>query len=199
MNAEHPPKQRAFMMNEPRRSTAAMALAAAGCLLLAACGGGSSGSAATSSSTAPSVTVGGDGASSDTSAHADIADPKAASDPCSLLTQAQVDTAAGQPLGAGKANIPLGDCTWSSSDFTANVDVTVSTWSAIKTAATANGHTPSSLSGVGDEALDNGPLLSVRKGDTGFLLVLGGPSIDSAADHGLAQEKILATAILSRI
>lgn len=199
MNAEHSSKQRAFMMNEPRRSTAAMALVAAGCLLLAACGGGSSSNAAKPSRARPSVTVAGADALPDTSAHADIANPKAASDPCSLLTQAQVDTAAGQPLGAGKANVPLGDCSWSSSDFSANVDVTVSTWSAIKTAATANGHTPTSLSGVGDEALDNGPLLSVRKGHTGFLLVLGGPTIDSAADHGLAQEKVLATAILSHI
>jgi hypothetical protein len=116
-----------------------------------------------------------------------------------MLTQAQVETAVGQTVGVGKQTAGLGMCTWTSSDFTAGVNATFSSWSAIKTAATANGHTPESLSGIGDDALDNGSLLSVRKGDNGFLLDINGPTVDSAADHGLAQEKVLAAAILAHM
>lgn len=119
--------------------------------------------------------------------------------PCSLLTQAEVDAAGGQPLGPGKSTIPHYDCAWSTSDFIASVSVTVSDWSAIKTSATANG-TATSVPGVGDEALTKGGgLLYVRKGDAGFLLLIGGPHIDSLPDHGLAAEKILAVAVLSRL
>jgi len=44
-----------------------------------------------------------------------------------------------------------------------------------------------------------GGLLYVRKGDAGFLLLVGGPHIDSLPDHGLAAEKVLAAAVLSRL
>jgi hypothetical protein len=119
--------------------------------------------------------------------------------PCSLLTQAEVDAAVGQPLGPGKPTIPNYDCAWATSDFTASVSVTVSDWSAIKTSATTNG-TATAVSGVGDEALTKGGgLLYVRKGDAGFLLLIGGPHIDSLPDHGLAAEKVLAAAVLSRL
>jgi hypothetical protein len=199
MNAEGSPTRHAVMKNKPRRSTTATALAAAGCLLLVSCGGGSNTIAADQSGSGVNVTVGGAGALSNAITPAGGAGAKGGSDPCSLLTQAEAETAVGQPLGVGKQTATLDDCAWSSTDFTANVDVTVSSWSAIKTAATANGHTPASVTGVGDEALTNGPLLSVRKGDAGFLLVIGGPNIDSRADHGLAQEKVLAAAILGRM
>ena len=162
----------AKMTNVPRRKIVAMALATTGCLLLAACGGGSSNNAAAAAGSTANV----------------AANPAAASDPCSLLTQAEVETAVGQHLSAGLSDPTLGDCSWSSSDFTANVDLTVSTWSAIQTAATANGHTPDPIPGIGDEALNNDGLLSVRSGDTGFLLTIGGPTIDSSPDSGLAQE-----------
>ena len=200
MNAEGSSKRHAVTNIKTRRTLTATALVAAGCLLLAACSGGSNSNAADQSGSGANVTVGGAGVSSNAVNPASGASPKGGSaDPCSLLTQAEVDTAVGQPLGVGKQTATLDDCAWSSTDFTANVDVTVSSWSAIKTAATANGHTPASVSGVGDEALTNGPLLSVRKGNAGFLLVIGGPKIDSTADHGLAQEKVLATAILGRM
>ena len=79
------------------------------------------------------------------------------------------------------------------------MSVTVSDWSAIKTSATANG-TATAVSGVGDEALTKGGgLLYVRKGDAGFLLLIGGPHIDTLPDHGLAAEKVLAAAVLSRL
>jgi hypothetical protein len=119
--------------------------------------------------------------------------------PCSLLSQAEVDAAVGQPLGPGKSTIPHYDCSWTSSDFIASVSVTVSDWSAIKTSATRTG-TATAVSGVGDEALTKGGgLLYVRKGNGGFLLLIGGPHLDALPDHGLAAEKVLAAAVLSRL
>ena len=71
-----------------------------------------------------------------------------------MLTQAEVDTAVGQPLGPGKPTAPLGNCVWSNSDFSAGVDVTVSDWSLINNAATGGGTKPPppAVAGVGDEA-----------------------------------------------
>ena len=119
--------------------------------------------------------------------------------PCALLTQAEVDTAVGQPLGPGKATIPNYDCGWSTPDFLASVSVTVSGWAEMKTAATRTGRS-TAVAGVGDEALTKGGgLLYVRKGTAGFLLLVGGPKIDSSPDHGLAAEKVLATDVLGRL
>lgn len=121
-------------------------------------------------------------------------------DPCALLTQAEVDAAVGQPLQPGKQVDTLDDCQRTNTDFTASVDVTVSDWTAIKNAATANDtKTPAVVAGVGDEALGDAALLSVRRGDIGFLLVFNFPEMSNAADHGLAQAKILAAAVLSRL
>ena len=167
-------------------------------ILLTSCGGGSSTppSKSPADANATSVTTKPTSSSAKTAA--------SAQDPCSLLTQAEVDTAVGQPLGAGKQTLTLQDCQWTTSDFTAGVDVTVSDWTGIKNAATANGtKTATSISGVGDEALNlngsNGSLLYVRKGAEGFLLTINGPHIDGTPDHGLAQEKVLAKAVLGRL
>lgn len=172
---------------------------------LAACGGGSSSPAPANTpssivtTTAPANTAVGSPALNPTRAAASTA----ALDPCSLLTQAEVDKAVGQPLKPGKQVATLLDCNWTTSDFTAGVDVTVSGWTEIKAAANGNGAHPASIAGVGDEALNlngaNGSLLYVRKGSQGFLLTINGPHIDSNPDHGLAQEKVLAVAVLGRL
>lgn len=121
-------------------------------------------------------------------------------DPCALLTQSEVDTAAGQPLSPGKAISVLDDCQWTNSDFTATIDVSVSDWTAIKNAATENGtKTPPAVAGIGDEALLWDGLLYVRKGNDGFLLSFDWPTISSSTDHGLAQAKVLAGAVLARL
>jgi hypothetical protein len=121
-------------------------------------------------------------------------------DPCSLLTQAEVDTAVGQPLGPGNQSLLPGECSWTTTDVTAGVDVQVSDWAQTKTAATAPGIHPISVSGVGDEALYHQGNLYVRKGDAGFLVSIFGPHIDfSKPDGGLAQAKVLAAAILGRL
>jgi hypothetical protein len=123
--------------------------------------------------------------------------------PCSLLTQAEVDAAVGQPLGQGKSTVAHLDCAWSSSDFGANVYLTVGDWDSIKSAASANGGAPTAIAGLGDEAGtasgNNGSLVYARKGSNGFLLIIDGPQVDSLADHGVAQEEVLAAAILAQL
>jgi Protein of unknown function (DUF3558) len=126
-------------------------------------------------------------------------------DPCSLLTQAEVDTAAGQPLGPGAQAGALDDCQWSNSDFSGSVELEVGDWTAIKAESLGSGATLTAVPGVGDEAwtfnaAGNAAQLYVRKGTTGFKLLLGGGQyIGSLADLGLAQEKALAAAVLGRL
>jgi hypothetical protein len=126
-----------------------------------------------------------------------------AASPCTLLTQAEAVAAVGQALTAGVENVPLGMCTYASSDFAAGVDLTVGSWDSMVAAAHGNGASPAPVSGVGDDALNlngsNGSLLYVRKGSSGFLLTMNGPNIDSLADHGLAKEEALAALILPRL
>lgn len=154
--------------------------------------------------TATDSTAASDSAASETAATTDIpATTTGTGNECSLLTQADVDAAVGQPLGKGKSDAALGTCQWSTSDFVADVDITVSDWAAIKTAATGGSKSPVSVPGVGDEALNlngsNGSLLYVRKGSQGFLITINGPKIDSLPDHGLAKETILAAAVLDHL
>lgn len=169
--------------------------AAVGLLLLAACGGNSA-PAALPANSAIDTPTGHSSADKPVGAPANNA---GSVDPCSLLTQAEVDHAVGQPLRPGKATIPKYDCAWSTSDFAADVSVTVSDWAAIKASATTTGKA-TAVAGVGDEALTKGGgLLYVRKGSVGFLLMIGGPHINSLPDEGLAAEKVLAAAVLGRL
>jgi hypothetical protein len=138
-----------------------------------------------------------------TSAPAATGSPAASSiKACELMTQPEAEAAVGQALPKVTENGTLGMCTRSAEDFSAGADLTVGEWESMKTAATSRS-APVSVSGVGDEALNlngsNGSLLYVRKGTQGFLLVLNGPKIDHLADHGLAQEKDLASKIVSRL
>jgi Protein of unknown function (DUF3558) len=177
-------------------------------LLLAACGGAST-PAATSApggsvASAPTAVAATSQPASPPVA-ADSTGPGAGdiTDPCSLLTQADVDAAVGQPLGQGKSTIPHLDCAWSSTDFGANVYLTVGDWDSVKSAASANGGAPTAIAGLGDEAWtasgNNGSLVYARTGSNGFLLIIDGPQVDSLSDHGVAQEKVLAAAILGRL
>jgi hypothetical protein len=175
---------------------------------------------ACSSASAPSTTTAPNGAATSAADTAGTAPSQEASspvsaspataasssvDPCSLLTQSEVDASAGQPLGHGAQVGALGDCQWSSSDFTASVELDVGDWSAIKAKSAETGQTLTPVPGVGDEALTlnragNAAQLYVRKGNIGFVLLLGGGQyIDTLPDLGLAQEKVLAAAVLSRL
>ncbi|HVT02595.1 MAG TPA: hypothetical protein VHL58_04370 [Thermoanaerobaculia bacterium] len=122
---------------------------------------------------------------------------------CDLLTRADAEAAAGQPLPQKTENVTLGMCGYSSADFSAGADITLGSWESIKGAATAGSHQPQAVSGIGDEALilgghGLGPLY-VRKGEEGFLLNLSGPKIDQMAEaDALAIQKELAQKILNR-
>jgi hypothetical protein len=199
--------------------SAVTALTAAGLLLLAACGASAAPTAGPVTAAAGASATGnpatgipatGNPATADSVLDAPpVSQPNATpgagattafADPCTLLTQAEVDTAVGQPLSPGKQVATLDDCLWTSADFTASVDVTVSDWTGIKNAATADGtKTPAVVAGIGDEALGDPGLLSVRKGDAGFLLTFDYPDMQAAPDQGLAQATILADAVLSRL
>jgi hypothetical protein len=125
-------------------------------------------------------------------------------DPCSLLTQAEVDIAAGQSLGPGAQAGAL-VCQWSTSDFSASVELDLGDWTAIKAQSAASGQTLTAVPSLGDEAwtlnvAGNAAQLYVRKGSQGFALLLGGGQyIATLPDLGLAQEKALAAAVLGRL
>ena len=120
--------------------------------------------------------------------------------PCEYMARADAEAAVGQPLPKTTENIPLGMCDYNTPEFY-GASLTVSSWEAIKNAATSGSpqHQPTPISGVGDEALNLGGLLYVRKGNQGFLLTLNGPNIDHLADHGLEKEKALALKILPNL
>jgi hypothetical protein len=93
-------------------------------------------------------------------------------------------------------------CDYTAQDFSAGASLTVSSWEAIKAAATSGHGIPASVGGVGDEALalvsQGGSLLYVRVKGEGFLLSLNGPKIAKLPDGGLALEKALALKIVAR-
>ncbi len=185
-------------------------LVAAGCtLLLSACSGASA-PATTSAPSGAATSVPNTGASAPTQASsaaaASLSSTVAGSsvDPCSLLTQSEVDNAAGQPLGEGMQIGALDDCQWSTADFSASVELDVGDWTVIKAKAAETGQALTSVPGVGDEALTlnragNAAELFVRTGTVGFELLLGGQYIDTLPDLGLAPETVLAAAVLGRL
>jgi hypothetical protein len=119
--------------------------------------------------------------------------------PCEYMLRADAEAAVGQPLPGTTEHDALGMCDYNTAEFY-GASLTVGDWESIKGAATAGGHPPVAIAGVGDEALNlngaNGSLLYVRKGERGFLLILNGPNIDPLPDRGLEREKILALKIL---
>ena len=171
-------------------------------LLLAACAGASA--PAPSPAANGTATAAAEQASLPAAAGPSNVAAGSSADPCALLTQAEVATAAGQPLGPGAQAGAL-VCQWSTSDFAASVELDLGDWSALKAKSAETGQTLTSVPGIGDEALTlntagNAAQLYVRKGTTGFLLILGGGQyIDSLSDLGLAQEKVLAAAVLGRL
>ncbi len=172
-------------------------------LLLAACAGSTTSAGSTKRSASPGESTSTAPALAGTSRTTAAAD--GAVDPCALLTQSEVDAATSQPLGVGARAGALEDCQWSSADFAASVELDVGDWSAIKAKEAETGQTLTAVTGVGDEAATlnragNAAELYVRHGKTGFLLLLGGGQyIDTLPDLGLAQEKVLAAAVLGRL
>ncbi len=110
--------------------------------------------------------------------------------------------AVGQPLTQTTENAALRMCDYNAPDFSSGASLTVGNWEAIRAAATSGHGVPTSVGGVGDEALalvsHGGSLLYVRVKDEGFLLSLNGPKIAKLPDGGLALEKALALKIVAR-
>jgi hypothetical protein len=130
--------------------------------------------------------------------------------PCALLTRAEAERAAGQPLGPALQNAEPAECTFATSDSQASVILDVGTWEgisrvlrAVKTGA-GTGLAKVAVAGLGDEAFalsgrGGTPILYVRKGAKGFVLSVSGPNVDALPDHGLAKAKVLAQAIAKRL
>jgi hypothetical protein len=175
-------------------------------VLVAACSS-SSPQAAQRSIPAPHSPVGGSASaiSRNTPSTTSAAGGSSSVNPCSLLSQSEVEAATGRTLGPGNRIGALDDCQWSTSDFARSVELDVGAWSAIKAKSALLGQTLTAVSGIGDEALSlnapgNAAQLFVRTGKTGFLLLVGGGQyIGSLPDLGMALEKVLATAVLRRL
>jgi len=130
----------------------------------------------------------------------------APTDPCSLLTPAQVGAALGVTVGAGKALAPT-LCEWKpegqSGPKTPKLDVTIQTPRAFEAAKTqvGGGITKTPVSGVGDEAVSGttpkfATVLTVKKGDFVFVVHVF-PFSDG--DEMKAKEKALALQVLAKI
>jgi hypothetical protein len=128
---------------------------------------------------------------------------QAPSDPCTLLTQAQVSAVLGVTVGPGQPIATTG-CEWSAQQpSSSNARVTVSFWggeafAGMKTPLPRVTKTP--VSGVGDDAVyaTVGSLttLSVKKGKVAFVVrIYGVPG----QDKQMAIEKSLALDILAKL
>lgn len=133
-------------------------------------------------------------------------------DPCSLLTQTGVSTVIGVQVGAGKA-LGAKVCEWSapasSATSTKKVAVTMITaqgYAMAKVPVNTNSITKVPVSGVGDEAIQGttgkfATTLSVKKGDTYFVVDIRGFPLNPGADLNKVQsmEKMLAMAVLGNL
>jgi hypothetical protein len=138
------------------------------------------------------------------SATPDPRDPMAATatgkKPCEYIARADAEAAVGLPLPKTTENVTLGICDYNTAEFYGS-SFSVGDWDGVNAAAQSGrpSHPPQTVSGVGDEAVNLGGNLYVRKGDRGFLLVLNGPAVDRLPDKGLARAKALALKILPNL
>jgi hypothetical protein len=127
---------------------------------------------------------------------------EAATEPCKLLTPAEIGGALGATFGAGE---PIGTtgCSWSSA--TPHMIVTVSLWppaewDRMKAGGTLPGTTTTPVSGLGDDAfyatIAQYVVLYVKKGQTVYLFKVYGVK-DQAKQ--MSAEKTLAGDALKRI
>jgi hypothetical protein len=129
----------------------------------------------------------------------------ATTDPCNLLTQAQVSAALGGDVGAGQ-HFAKTVCQWSApgppTPNAKKLMLTLQDPRAFAYAKMPVGHgvTKTPVSGVGDDAVSGttpglGTVLTVKKGSVVFVVhVFGFPT-----DQAEAKEKTLALQILSRL
>ncbi len=134
------------------------------------------------------------------------------SDPCSLLTPAQVSAVLGVQVGPGK-RIASKLCQWTgpqpmgpSAKSVALTLLDARGFAAVKTPVNAEGITKTPMSGLGDEAVYGttagvGASLSVKKGDFYFSVHVRGFPYNKAKgpDEVEGKEKTLALEILSKM
>jgi len=131
----------------------------------------------------------------------------AATDPCSLLTPAQVSAVLGVNVGAGKSLVPT-VCDWTvpnQSPGVASKRVTVTiqkpqAFAYAKTPVNSKEITKTPVSGIGDDAVygtTGGKLatLTVKKGDVVFVVRVNGFPLDQLED----KEKTLAKEIVGKL
>ena len=128
------------------------------------------------------------------------AHPVIATDPCALLTPAQVSAILGAPVAAGQPIATTG-CSWSATGtkmFTTISMLDPNTFAAAKTARAGLTKTPAT--GIGDDAVYTtvGPFvtLSVKKGTTAFVLRVYGVTDQ---DKQMTLEKSLALDIVANL
>jgi hypothetical protein len=121
-------------------------------------------------------------------------------DPCSLLTPAQVSAILGAPVAPGQPIATTG-CSWSATGtkmFTTISMLDPNTFAAVKTPRAGLTKTP--VTGIGDDAVYTtvGPFvtLSVKKGTTAFVLRVYGVT---EQDKQMALEKSLALDIVAKL
>jgi hypothetical protein len=139
-----------------------------------------------------------------------VASMWAATDPCSLLTQAQVSEVLGVSVDPGKLVVPT-ICGWSEATRKPGTSAKKVTLSLKKPQEFAylkmpigEGITKTPVSGIGDEAVYGttpgyATTLSVRKGDKVFVVQVWGFDIKKDDDHIKATEKTLALEVLSKL
>lgn len=134
------------------------------------------------------------------------------SDPCSLLTPAQVSAVLGMQVGAGKSLVST-VCDWRAPNQPAGkkekaVTITLldaNGFAATKMQLNLRGITKTPVSGIGDEAVYGASglasTLSVKKGNFYFVVQVDGFPFNKAkgADETEAKEKTLALEILSKV
>jgi hypothetical protein len=133
-------------------------------------------------------------------------------DACALLSQAQVATALGVEVDAGKHMLGAGDCRWTERGKAAGADVALLQVNFTKAQSLEIGKTPISgwnktpETGIGEDAYsaDSGkvtfpvsPTLSVKKGSVFFVIVAKVPK--ASAEQAKAVEKKVALEILKNL
>jgi hypothetical protein len=134
-----------------------------------------------------------------------VASAQAPTDPCALLTPAQITAVVGASVGAGTA-IGTTGCQWATTQANATtrpVTATVALWPVAAFAgmkADLPQVTKSSVSGIGEDAVwvTGGRLttLSVKKGSVAFVIRLYGIQ---GQDKQMAMEKALAINVLAKL
>lgn len=128
--------------------------------------------------------------------HAAKAAAAAGRKPCDYVKRADAETAVGMALPKTMEDDILHECHYMTPEFYGS-SVTIGDWDECKTALASV--QPSSVTGLGDEALFIREHLFIRKGDRCVSVSINGPLPDADKDDGLARVKGLALTVLATL